>query len=340
VFPASTLFLIGVLASMTAALDATTEVKSVQVEVDAPEGCASANDFFASLQSRTRLVRQATGDEPRTTLEVRLVEMRRYVLGELRIVDDRGETDTRKVQGANCNDVVQALSLAAAVALDPSVLLPTTDNNPAPATTVPANPPPTVAPAVVEPMEAGKPTDSPSPPALRSGPRFEVGAASVGSVVLSSGISPGMAVFGRWAPAGSGRFRPTMGMAITYLRNDVLQDPGAARASLSGLGATVCGTGWGASVMTVKACGLVMAGLLSVRGQQVARKSSVDLLWLSAGAVVRTAFHLGRGFSLDLEAGVSAPFFRREFYTTLPSHVVQKTPIVSPVAALGLAYGF
>lgn len=55
---------------------------------------------------------------------------------------------------------------------------------------------------------------------------------------------------------------------------------------------------------------------------------------------MRTEIYLGRGFSLDLEAGVSAPFLRREFYTTLPSHMVEKTPILSPMAALGLAYGF
>ncbi len=55
---------------------------------------------------------------------------------------------------------------------------------------------------------------------------------------------------------------------------------------------------------------------------------------------MRMAVYLGHGFSLDLEAGVSVPFLRREFYTTLPSHVVEKTPTLSPVAGLGLAYGF
>jgi len=92
--------------------------------------------------------------------------------------------------------------------------------------------------------------------------------------------------------------------------------------------------------MTVKPCGLVMAGLLSVSGHQVVRPSSVGLLWLSAGAAARMALKLGRGFALDLEAGVTTPFLRREFYTTLPSHVVEKTPILSPEGRLGLAYGF
>ena len=163
---ATTLSLLAAAANL-AAPDPATEVKPVQVVVDAPLGCADAIDFFSSLRSRTQLVRQAMGDEPRTTLQVRLLEMRRYVLGELRMVDNRGETDTRRVQGANCGDVVQALALAAAVALDPSVLLPATVTIPAPETTAPANPPPTIAQAVVEPVEVRKPADSPSSSASR-----------------------------------------------------------------------------------------------------------------------------------------------------------------------------
>ena len=338
VFLLSSLPLVAVVVSLAAAAAPATEVKPVQVEIDASLGCSTANDFLNSLRSRTHLVRQATGDEPRTTLQLRQIETRRDVLGQLRMVDERGEIHTRRVQGASCDVVVQALSLAAAVALDPSVLLsepvPEPVPLPAPATTVPAIPPAPIPPAPPEAVNVAKQTR-----ADQSGPSFELGAASLVSVLLSSGVSPGVAVLGRWTPAGGGRFRPTVGMAILYLRNDILQSPGAAQASLSGLAGSVCGVGFSTSILTVKACALMMAGLLSVSGHEVALSSSVAVLWLSAGAVVRTALHLGRGFSLDLEAGVSAPFMRREFYTTLPSHVVEKTPAISPVASLGLVCG-
>ncbi|HEY5955676.1 MAG TPA: hypothetical protein VIV60_03940 [Polyangiaceae bacterium] len=336
---AATLFLLSA-APMLPAPDPAKEVKTIQVLVDAPAGCADDNGFFSSLSSRTHLVRRATGDESRTTLRVRLLDMGRYVLGDLRVVDNRGETDTRKVQGANCDDVVQALALAAAVALDPSVLLPETDPNPASETIAQADPPLTVAPAVPEPGKARNRTDETSSSVSRTVPRFELGVASMVSLFLSSGISPGIALFGRWTPARGGNFGPTLGMAITYLRNDVLQSPGAVQASLTGLVVTVCGLGWGGSIVTVKPCGLAMAGLLSVSGHQVLHSSSVDLLWLSAGAVGRMAIHLGGGLAFDLQAGVSAPFFSREFYTTLPSHVVERTPTFSPEVGVGLAYSF
>jgi hypothetical protein len=197
--------------------------------------------------------------------------MRRYVLGELRMLDDRGGIHTRKMQGANCDEVVQALSLAAAVALDPSVLL----SDPVPwrlsRRLRPRIPHRQSLPPRRSSVDVQRTTDAPPSLASPSDRRFELGAAAVGSIFLSSGISPGMSVFGRWTPAGSGRFRPTVGMAVTYVRNDVLRSPGAAQASLTGLVVTMCGTGWGASVMKVKPCGLVMAGLLSVSGLQVAR---------------------------------------------------------------------
>jgi hypothetical protein len=266
--------------------------------------------------------------------------MHGYVLGELRIVDDRGGTDTRRVQGAKCDDVVQALSLAAAVALDPGFLFSAPSTVAAPETPGPESPPPPIAQATSESVGSQPMTDSPSSRASERASRFEFGTASVASALLSSGLSPGLAFFGRWTLAGGGAFRPTVGMAITYFRNDVFQSPGVAHASLAGLGATMCPLGWSASIMTVKPCGLVMAGVLAASGHRVARTSSVHLFWLSAGGILRAAVFLGRGLSLDLEAGISAPFIKRKFYTTKPGNVVEETPAISPIFGLGLAYGF
>lgn len=339
VFLASTLPLVAVVASM-AAPPAATEVKPVRVEIDSPDGCGNADDFLISLRSRTNLVRQATGDEPRTTLQVRLLGMRHHVLGELRMIDDRGRTDIRRVQGPNCDDVLQALSLAAAVALDPSVLLPPAVAIPAP-TKIAAAPAPPALPSREATLAApAKAADAPFSPFSPGGSQFELGAATAGAYVLSSGVSPGLSVFLRWTLARSGAFQPTVGMAVTHLRNDILMAPGAAQSTLTGIALTVCGAGWRGSVITVKPCVLGMAGWLSVSGQHSVRTSKVGLLWLSAGAAMRTAVRLGGGFSLDLEAGASVPFIRREFYTTLPSHVVDKTAVISPGAGLGVSYGF
>jgi hypothetical protein len=129
-------------------------------------------------------------------------------------------------------------------------------------------------------------------------------------------------------------------MAVTYLRNDILMAPGAAQATLAGLAMTGCVAGWRGNVIALKPCLLGMAAGLFVSGQHGVRTNTVGLLWLSAGSVMRAAIRLGGGFSLDLEVGASVPFVRREFYTTLPGHVVDKTAVISPVFGLGVSYAF
>ena len=137
---ASYLSLVFAAASGLATSDPGQGAKPVQVEFDAPAGCSSADAFFSSLTSRTDEVRQSEGNEPHTTIQVRLTRARGRVLGELRVVDDRGGTDTRKVQGASCDDVVEALSLTAALAVDPNALLSAPATVPVPAATAAPGP--------------------------------------------------------------------------------------------------------------------------------------------------------------------------------------------------------
>jgi hypothetical protein len=347
VFLVGGLSLVVIVVSRLATPDPGTEPHPVQVEFDAPAGCADANSFFSSLRSRTNRVRQAEENEPHTTLRVRLAQMRGYILGELRVVDDRGRTDTRKVQGANCDDVVQALSLTAALAVDPSVLLSAPAAPPERATSPEATAPPepAVPPKPAAPPELATTALADRAPGAGSQslhapiPRFEFGVSPVGATLLSSSFSLGVALSARMTLTGSGVFRPTMGLGAAYLRNDVLQSPGVAQASLTGIAATVCPLRLSASIVTLQPCGLALGGWLTVLGHQAEHTYSVDRLWLSAGGVLRISAYLGRGLSLEVETGITAPFIRRRFFTTTQDNVVRETPTISPIASLGLVCG-
>jgi len=320
-----------------------TGAKPVQVVFDAPEGCSGAGAFFKTLRSRTDRVRQAEGKEPRTTLQVRLTRSRGQVVGELRMADDRGGGDTRKVQGANCDEVVQALSLTAALALDPSALnsAPVTTAVPVSSTSSAPAPVPPVAPAVTKkpPAEPSPSPDSISARASRPVPSVELGAGPVGATVLSGSYSFGVEVFARKIFAGKGSFRPTLGLAVAYLRNDVLQTPQDVQVGLAGLAGTVCPLRWTSGVLTFQPCGLFLAGWLSASGRQVTQSRTVDRLWLSAGGVARAAVLFGRGISVELEGGLSAPLLKRRFYATVPSNVVAETPKITPIVGLRLTFG-
>jgi hypothetical protein len=313
----------------------------VLIEVDAREDCANAEDFYRSLRARTGHVRLAGASEAHLTVRVRLQETRRSVFGELRISGVRGESDLRKVQGQNCEEVVQALAFAAAVALDPNLLLSTPAPAPASVTPAPAGP------SAGDPPDPMKnpgldPLATPAAsPAARREPRFAFGLAAVGMILLSSSLSPGLAVSGRYRYAGGNGFGPTVGITLTHLRNDALGAPGVAQASLTGMGVAVCGQGWGASVVRVKPCGALTGGWLSVRGERVANQATVGLAWLGAGATGRGEIRIGGNLSLFLEAGMEIPLLpQRAFYTTSSDHVVAGTPRISPRLELGIAYGY
>jgi hypothetical protein len=337
--------LVAALAAVATA-DADSDVKPVEVQFEAPEGCASADAFFGFVRSRTGRVRRAEEHELHTTLQVRLSRQHGQVQGELRMVDDRGGTDTRKVQGGSCDEVVQALSLTAALALDPAARM----NVPTPASPGDGESPASTA-SSQEPSRAPKPPE-PEPQTIATVatetvsatpapiPRFELGAGPVAMGVIAGQWSPGIMVAGRKTFGREGQFAPALGVHLAYARNDVFRSPGTAQVTFAGMGATVCPVRLSASILTVQPCALVVGGWLFANGRQMTRVSSAARSWLSAGVTLRAAAWLGHGLSVELEGGMSAPFFKRRFWVTVPSNVIVETPTISGVVGLALTYAW
>lgn len=85
---------------------------AVRIRFEAPPGCAGGDDFYAAILARTEHARRALGDEDGVRLVVRLTRRDSRdgkIEGELRVIAGRGETDTRRVEGATCKEVVQGL---------------------------------------------------------------------------------------------------------------------------------------------------------------------------------------------------------------------------------------
>jgi hypothetical protein len=332
-----------VAAAIAAAGAAEAETKAVEIQLDGPEGCSGADAFFGFVRSRTQRVRRAEVGEPRTTLQVRLSRGHGNVVGELRMVDDRGGTDTRKVQGASCDEVVQALSLTAALALDPAALLtvePGAAGAAADAAATAAQPADAASTAKVPAAPPDATLATPPAPKPRPLPGFEMGVGPLALAMLSGSMSPGIALAARKTLGKEGAFTPTLGLALAYVRNDVLQSPQDAQVALAGMGASVCPVRLAAGILTLQPCALALGGWLSATGRQATYVSTADRLWLSAGAAIRIAAFLGRGFSLELEGGFTAPLWKRRFfYANEPTNIVAETPTISPIVGLGLTYG-
>lgn len=326
----------------------------IEVRFDGPDGCSSAEAFFSSLRSRTMRVRRAeTGEhtgESRTIIDVRLYRERGRVQGELRVRDDGGQTDTRKVEGASCDEVVQALSLSVALALDPSALLSPAANTPSPASDKAVDETPETHAPDSLPPEPRKPIEPPKPepaatlptatPHARPVPRLEVGAQVIDLSMLTNEMSPGVGVGVRKILfAENAFFRPSIGLGFSYARNDIVHTPTDAQSSLAAATAQLCPLQASASLVTVRPCVLGMAGRVSVQGHQLNHVSTVNHLWLSGGLTLNVAAYVGEGLSIELEAGFTAPLPKRRFFASTPTNIVTETPTLSPIVGLGLTYG-
>lgn len=316
------------------------EVKAVEVRFDGPEGCSSAKAFFGILRSRTHRVRAAKVDEPRTILEIQLSHLHGRVWGELRMVDDHGESHARRVLGASCDEVVQALSLTAALALDPSarLTLPPSNSDDEGTPTPDEPPPPPAVPKAPEPtvLEASAP---PPPVVERPVPATELSAGAMALSLLSSTPSPGVWAGMRRNLVRPGIFNPSVGFALAYVRNDVLQSPNSARAALLAGAVSACPVRWRAGRVTAQPCAHGLAGWLSATGRQLTYTNTVDRFWLSAGATLRVDLYIGAGLSLDFEGGIGVPIIKRRYYATVQSNVVAESPTISPIVGVGLTYG-
>ena len=122
----------------------------IRVELDAPSDCSEVLGFYDRVRARTDRVRLAEASAQALTLRVRVVRRGGKVHGQLRMTDENGASSTREVDGASCAEVVDALSLTATLALDP------TASPEAPVATVP---PPTEVVTLV-----ATPTHPPPPP--------------------------------------------------------------------------------------------------------------------------------------------------------------------------------
>jgi hypothetical protein len=159
----------------------------VRVEFDAPAGCSDAEAFFAGVLARTRHVHRARPGETPVRLTVRVTRAGAKVRGELRVNEAGAEAETRRVDGASCAEVVQVLSLTAALAIDPTASL--------------------LGPAAPERSPAaGSPVRAPAPPATPSAGRAPAGAATASGPAPAS-APPGSASAA--APAGGAAAQST-----------------------------------------------------------------------------------------------------------------------------------
>lgn len=316
---------------------------------DAPSTCPGMAAFFGQITGRTSKVRAPSAGETARALHVRVAQSAGGFIGHLHFEDAGTKSSPRAVEGKTCGEVVEALGLIAALAVDPkaSIALPAAPAAPAPAADAEAPPPidaaapepPPVAP-VEPPPERHEPPGRP-PPSMGNHLRFGVGVGIEGSS-LAGFLGAGRLFVDVSARERSGALlAPSLRGA--FMRSlDAEQSPQVGSATLRWtVGALEgCPIRWElASMLSLRPCAAFAAGVVSADATGVTAARQRSRLWMAADLDGRLAWELLRYLDLELEVGVRAPLTRETFFFQ-PGVEVYQAPFAAVFGRIGAAVRF
>ncbi len=314
------------LATLPAA--AADEPTPVLVEYEAPPECPDALAFLGSVQSRTSRVRAAAPEEATnaTVVRVTLGGDANGSWGSLMLLEAGKVTGRRRVEGASCDEVVDALALATALSLDPTALL---------GPEQPANAPPPEAEAPAA-LPASPPDPEPRPRSRRARPAMEppytlrLGTAAI----LTEPVAP-LPFWGGMGEVGVARGQRGPAAAIAFAVALGEEDHAhfswqVARLTLHPLRAPLgrfaeVGVGLASEV-----------GALRAEGERLDATRTVIRSYWSAGLDGRLELSLNPRLALSLSAGVTVPGTDRRFTIGDPPEKIGFSPPMAPFLALGI----
>ncbi len=312
---------LGVIASTGPA--ARPDATGIRIELDAPADCATAEAFYENVRARTERVRPVIEGETGVRVIVRLTRVGAKSHGELRVIGENGESDTRRVDGTSCTEVVQALSLTVALAIDPNVVL--------------AQPEPTAEPP--EPPLLPPPVEPPAEPPPEPKLETHVGLSALAMGQVSPTVSFGGALSLRfvmpWKTASS------FGIAIQHLQNDVFSSADNLSVRSTMLALSACPKRFGSpDLFAIEPCITGLGGSLGVSGRDIANSISTARSYFALGGSAIGSAALGKGFAVELSFGFAVPFVKRRFVVLEPRRQVGETPPISALGGVGLTYSF
>ncbi len=284
----------------------TSPVVRVRVDFAAPSACPTERVFVDQLVARAPRARIADDGEAVRTLVVRVLVRGGSFVGRMTVRDRDGTETERDVAADACSELVSALALIAAVAVDPTV---------ATGVPTPASPPPAVPPA--EAAAAPAPESPPPSPAAPASPssaapwrlRLVAGAEAVSGALPDIGLGlPAVSIDAsraRDALLALSSFRAR----ITFARDDA---PSARFAWASGAIDT-CPIHGERGALDLTLCARIQAGTLYGRGIGVTPTQARTTPWIALAPVARARFDLVDALGLELEASLVFPLVRDRF---------------------------
>jgi hypothetical protein len=322
---------------------------SVVVAYDLPASCPTAGDFERQVEERAPRARFTEDTAARRFRVAAWTEAEEWV-GEVTAVPVVDASSVRRVRGATCADVVGALALIVALALDPGALrepagADEATSQPGAPASVPEQPPQPPTPVVAAPPAptppAPPPPDDESSVELRHQRRVRL---SLGAEALAAlGIAPDT-LFGvgfsvdltpsrdrLWAwlvrLSASGLFPRDLGspMKARFSGQFLALEGCPVRLPLGTVVSLLPCVGFEGGVLAVD--GIDQPGLLSVQNQRA--------LFLAMIEPLRVAVRLGDVFSLEVDGTLKEPLRHDSFEYSRPPVHVHTLPSITGSFGLG-----
>ncbi len=305
-------------------------VPDVPIAYRAPASCPAEEGFVQRLRSRLGLS-QAPARLGRTVdVQIALAEGR-YV-GKLTLVGADGRSTTKTLDDASCEELVDALSLVAALALE-------TDDVEGTARA----PAPTPAPA---PAPARESASTPAPaPARESAPApgapSRIGVALGGLAAIGPAPRPllGAALALHWTQPGAGLFTPTLELGgAASLSPEAPEAKGTASFAWLSARAAAYVVQWPPGAGVAFRAGVVGDfGVVVAHGRDTTSPATSSRPWASPGGIVGAEVPLGSRFAIQIAAALEAPL-RRDLYAFGSTDFFHVPAVVGTASASLVAY--
>jgi hypothetical protein len=359
---------------LAASAGSAAETEPIRVRFEAPAGCPGEAAFLDQVRARTARARVAAAGEKARTFAVRLTQEGRSIHGRLAIEESSAQTELREITAERCAEVVSALALVAALAVDPHAstapparlptpplptstgALPGGSDPSAPASTgVLAAPPPRAqlppnhpapyyhpsgwADLDVTPLPAIPWIPPEIPPEWRLSAGVEI--AAVGGFAPT--LAPGSALFLEAALTDrrAFAFAPTLRLAAIRADSGLLGiSPIVTRFQLQLARAEVCPVRLVlVDSVTVAPCASFDVGALLAEAWASAESGTSQRLWAAPGFGGRFRWAIGGEVELQVEASGSFPLVRDTFFVA-PSTIIHAIPGAAGWLAAGASVHF
>lgn len=307
------------------------ESEAVRVSVTGSGGTCNAGEFSRELARRTTLVRPAEPGEPALTFAIELASTPHAARGRLTIVESDGRRTTRDVAGANCHEVLSAMALIAALAVDPFASLS----------------------AEPEPVRVPQPESAPVPSVLEraAGTRdrqrrlsWRVGYRVIARTAIAPGLTAGQSI-GVGVGYDDGVLEPRVTIDASLARSATVDGPGASSAAFEwrSLHLTVCPLRWQAVYrLSLRPCALVEGGRLAGRGTGADAASSPSAPWWAVGGELAVDASIVGPLAAEASASLFVPLTGSRFFFApdTPENTVHEVPRLGFGAGVGLGLLF